>query len=216
MNVCRLVSQLLQSFVVSYMVMLCVRLAFFPDVGLGPESKLLLVTLLVLGLTLFLPLWGMNSRRVIANLVWVSVIIGITLPLTAWQVGSTVQWALPLIGILGALAIVLLERSPLPSPSRQRRLFELDAWQWVAALGFLALLCLAAMTIWFGAGQQAPDANALIRLLVAACAVPLVWAKRVSGIRRGEDPVRNLEKCAAWLMLWLMTSNVVLAFNFEW
>lgn len=47
-NISGLVSQLLQSFVVSYMVMLCVRLALFPNVGLGPESPLLLVTLLVL------------------------------------------------------------------------------------------------------------------------------------------------------------------------
>ncbi len=211
----RLIGQLAMGLAAGFLLILGLRLTLLPHFGLGAHSPYLLLALAFIGAALFLPSLSRATSRwqtlTFSGLLFVTLML---LMLTsAWQIGIPSLWKLPLLAALAALiaSVLTLMAHPLPPP-----ILGFGRPHVVLSLVFLLFLAIVGVMVWNGPGGMPQDANILIRALVAGGALLLVWSRRLSGGIYGETLERNLESCAAFLLLWLTLCLCVLTLGYDW
>ncbi len=202
----QLLGQLALGVAAGFLVILVTCLTLLPDLDQGSPSELFAVTVLMFGVTLFLPWfnWQFAPQRFRGLLGFLAVILMLNIMISAWLLGRLNLWKLPLAGVTMALLLVALEWRAPPQP---RRIWGMTRPQLTLVAAFLAFLVMVSLLTWLGPGGLAQEDGLLLNAVNSAIAVSLVWGIGLVNIRLG----RSIEQIRQYLINAILATSIAAA-----
>ncbi len=211
-----LLGELAQGVCAGLLVALVAAQMLFPEQCLGHDSPVHLLTVLVLGVLLLLPIWRGSVRRLRLALALLLGISVMNVAFSVWLLGPVSLWKLPFLSVTFTLLFVSWTQMPRIGQTAGTLFWGLSPRQMmVLALGLL-LLGAISMLVWLGPGGTSQDANTWLRGLEGAVVIALVLLYRLSGMQQGRDAARHLADCAALFLTLLAIMSAALLLSFDW